>query len=171
MTIHNAPPVAYPLGRSYFLERALSGLWLAGLVLTLAWLFSLQRFDGRIASAFAVVLIAGVVARSAWRRPEGQLIWDGKDWRLDSAHAPSGTAEHDLYVIADFQSVLLLRIEDQRGASRWLCLERRASPDRWLDMRRAVYAVKRNPTGARWHDAPAAPSQPAVLVSQSSVHD
>ena len=140
-------------------------------MLTFVWFFSLQRFDWRIVFTLGVVFIAGVAARIAWHRPEGQLIWDGQDWRLESVHIPAGIAEHDIAVIADFQSVLLLRMESQGGTSRWLCLERRASPDRWLDVRRAVYAVKRNSDGARWHDAHAEPSQSAVLASHGSSHD
>ena len=163
MTIHNAPPVVYPLGRSHFLRGVLLGLWLGGLLLVVFWFLTARHFDWRIGLAFLAVLAAGMAARSSWRRlPTGQLAWDGGAWRWESAGYQAGISEQDIAVIADFQSRLLLRLENRAGANLWLWLERSAFPERWLDLRRAVYSVQRSPTMMPLHDS----QSPTVAASQ-----
>ena len=164
MTIHNAPPVVYPLGRSHFLGRLLLVLWLGGLLLAMLWLYTSQRLDWRIGSALLAVLGAGVAARAGWNNlPAGQLVWDGKAWRWESASYRAGIAEYEVSVIADFQSRLLLRLENPASASLWLWMERSVFPDRWLDLRRAVYSAGRAPAAAHLHDLP----PPAVAASEA----
>ncbi|MEO7953844.1 MAG: hypothetical protein ABIR35_07105 [Polaromonas sp.] len=153
MTIHNAPPVVYPLGRSSFLGGMLLALWLCGLTLAVLWLYAAQRLDWRVGTAFATVLSAGVAARSGWATlPMGQLAWDGKAWRWESAGYQAGVAEYEISVIADFQSRMLLRLENPARASLWLWLERSAFPERWLDLRRAIYSTRRALPVAHEHD-------------------
>ncbi|WP_296904261.1 hypothetical protein [Polaromonas sp.] len=162
--MHNAPSVVYPLGRSRFLSRLLLALWLAGLLLALLWLYLGQRLDWRVGLAFAAVLGAGVAARAGWSNtPTGQLVWNGEVWRWESASYQTGIAEHELYVIADFQSMLLLRLENQASASLWLWMERSAFPERWLDLRRAVYSARKGPASPQQHDL----SPPVVAVSDA----
>ena len=95
--------------------------------------------------AFSVAIGAGVAARTRWRHMSGgQLAWSGEAWRWESPAYQSGGTEQSLFVIADFQNMLLLRLENQTGASLWLWLERSAMPDLWLDLRRAVYSPHRS---------------------------
>ena len=142
MATHNAPPVVYPLGRSRFLGALLLGLWLCGLLLTLLWLLQgAGWFDWRIALALVCVVAAGAAAYVGWRNaPAGQLAWDGAVWRWESPGYQAGVAEYGLSVLADFQNILLLRLENQAHACLWLWMERRSMPERWLDLRRAVYS-------------------------------
>lgn len=98
----------------------------------------------------AAIALAGAAARTGWNNaPTGQLAWDGQCWRWESPGYQTGLAEQQLSVIADFQHLLLLRIENQAHASLWLWLERAAMPERWLDLRRAVYSPQRSPAPAR----------------------
>ena len=158
MTIHNAPPVVYPLGRSNFLNRLLLGLWFSGLLLSILWLLIVQRFDWRIGSAFLAVLCAGLAVRSGLKNlPTGQLVWDGNAWRWESAGYQTGIAEYDVSVTADLQSRLLLRLENPASASLWLWLERGSLPERWLDLRRAIYATRRASPANLHHDVDPAP--------------
>ncbi|MEO5660277.1 MAG: hypothetical protein ABIQ90_10855 [Polaromonas sp.] len=144
MNRHNAPPVVYPLGRSRYLGQLLLGLWLAGLFSVLLWWYLTRHLDWRIALAGLSALFAGLAVRSSWLSlPSGQLAWDGEIWRWESAGYQAGVAEHAVSVIADFQSSLLLRLENQAHASLWLWLEQSAMPERWLDLRRAVYSPHR----------------------------
>ncbi|EJL78655.1 hypothetical protein PMI15_04248 [Polaromonas sp. CF318] len=142
MATHNAPPVVYPLGRSRFLGALLLGLWLCGLSLTLLWfLQGAGRLDWRIVLALVFVAGAGAAAYVSWRNaPAGQLAWDGEVWRWESPGYQAGVAEYGLSVLADFQNILLLRLENQAHACLWLWMERRSMPERWLDLRRAVYS-------------------------------
>ena len=167
MTTHNAPPVVYPLGRSRFLGVFLLGLWLCGLLLTLLWFFQAARQpDWRIGLALLCVAVAGAAAYTGWRNaPAGRLAWDGQAWRWESPGYQAGAAEYELSVLADFQRALLLRLENPAHARLWLWVERRGMPERWLDLRRAVYSPRR-PAAAQWtHDALHADRPPAVAVS------
>lgn len=108
-----------------------------------------------MATAGVAVLAAGAAAFSHWKAtPTGQLRWDGQGWLWEGVGDQTGAASQQLLVIADFQHLLLLRLEDPVRASLWLWAERRAMPERWLDLRRAVFARQR-----------AAGAPPAMAVS------
>lgn len=146
------------MGRSDFLKTLLLGLWSGGLLLSIAWLWTVQRLDWRVALAFFAVAGAGLAVRSALKSlPTGQLVWDGNAWRWESLGYQTGIAEYDVSVIADLQSRLLLRLENPASASLWLWLERGSLPERWLDLRRAIYATRRASPENLHHDAPEAP--------------
>ncbi len=165
MTLHNAPPVVYPLGRSRFLGWLLLALWLAGLLVLLLWCYTIRQLDWRMALALVAVLGAGVVARTGWNNaPTGQLTWDGEVWRWESSSYQTGIAEHELSVIADFQYVLLLRLENQARARLWLWVEQKFLPERWLDLRRAVYSPRKATVTSLQHDSLHAEALPTVAV-------
>lgn len=165
MTLHNAPPVVYPLGRSRFLGWLLLALWLAGLLVLLLWCYVTRQLDWRMALAGAAVLGAGVVARTGWSNaPTGQLTWDGEVWRWESSSYQTGIAEYELSVIADFQYMLLLRLENQARARLWFWAEQKFLPERWLDLRRAVYSPSKSSTPSRQHDSLQAEPLTAVAV-------
>lgn len=113
-----------------------------GLVSTLLWFNAVRQLDWRICLAFFALVLAGLAAFVDWKNtPSGQLVWDGELWFWESSAYQSGLAEQQLSVIADFQHVLLLMVQNQAGASLWLWLERKTMPERWLDLRRAVYSA------------------------------
>lgn len=141
----------------------LLGLWFGGLMLSILWLLMVQKLDWRVGSAFVAVLCAGMAVRSGLKNmPMGHLVWDGKAWRWESASYQAGIAEYEVSVIADLQSRLLLRLENPASASLWLWLERSAFPERWLDLRRAIYSTRRASPAAHPHDLQA----PAVAASE-----
>jgi hypothetical protein len=142
--MHNAPPVVYPLGRSHFQGVTLAGLWLTGLLVTTGWWLAGPGFDWRLGISMAAVAVAGLAAWLGWRNaPVGQLHWDGQDWRWESQGYPSGTPVLALSVALDLQRTLLLRLENHDNASLWLWAHRAAMPERWLDLRRAVYSRRK----------------------------
>lgn len=119
-----------------------------------------------MALALAAVLAAGTAARLSWNNlPSGQLAWNGEVWRWESASYQTGIAELELSVIADFQFRLLLRLENHARASLWLWAEQRTMPDRWLDLRRAVYSPHKSPATSPQHDF--FPADPSYLSSPS----
>ncbi|MDO8387047.1 MAG: hypothetical protein Q7T13_11690 [Polaromonas sp.] len=142
--MHNAPPVAYPLGRSLFQGWALAGLWLAGLLVTAFWWLAGPGFDWRTGLAVAAVVAAGVLAWLGWRSaPVGQLHWDGQAWFWESPGYQAGTPVLALSVALDLQRTLLIRLDNHDHASMWLWAHRSAFPERWLDLRRAVYSRRK----------------------------
>jgi hypothetical protein len=139
--MHNAPPVVYPLGRSRFQGRALLLLWLVGLGVTALWWVTGARPGWRLALGAVAVLVSGAAALRAWKHcPVGQLHWDGQVWRWESQGYQAGTLVRHLSVALDFQHVLLLRLENHDGATLWLWAQRASMPERWLELRRAVYS-------------------------------
>jgi hypothetical protein len=145
LTSHNAPSVTYPLEHSRFHGYLLLCLWLMGFLLTLLWLYGNHAFDWRAYPALAAVMLAGAVAYKGWKSaPVGQLIWDGQCWRWEGTGYLTDVTEQKLAVIVDFQTLLLLRLENPAYAYLWLWAERRVQPERWLDLRRAVYAPHRS---------------------------
>ena len=153
MNRHNAPPVVYPLGRSLFLCRWLLALWFAGLLSVLLWAASARLLAGAVTLALVVVLGAGMALWVSWKNLQcGQLTWDGDIWYWESMGCQECNALHELSVVADLQSRLLLRFEGQTGKGLWLWAERASLPDRWLDLRRAVFAPHKSAPGKFQHD-------------------
>lgn len=153
MALHNAPPVVYPLGRSRFQGLVLLGLWLAAGLLVMLWWLAAPKLDWRFALAAVVLLGAGWAARTGWENsPAGQLAWDGQVWHWESQGYQAGTAVLELSVLLDFQRILLLRLENQAHARLWLWAERASMPDRWLDLRRAVYSRPKASAASLLHD-------------------
>ncbi|MCX7256611.1 MAG: hypothetical protein NTZ64_07705 [Polaromonas sp.] len=170
LSLHNAPPVFYPLGRSSFLGGLLLGLWLAGALLTLAWASLASLSGGLLLAAGAAVALSGVAAALHWKNtPSGQLAWDGQAWCWVSAADPAGLAAPDAAVVADLQRWLLLRLESQSGACLWLWAERQSAPERWLALRRAVYSPHRFSGTAQPHGALADGAFPCVSSAASAV--
>jgi toxin CptA len=170
LSLHNAPPVFYPLGRSSFLGGLLLGLWLAGALLTLAWASLASLSGAPLLAAGAAVLLAGLAAALHWKNtPSGQLVWDGQAWCWVSAADPAGVAAPDAAVVADLQRWLLLRLESQSGACLWLWAERQSAPERWLALRRAVYSPHRFSSTAQPHDALADASAVAVSTTMHPI--
>ena len=113
----------------------------------------MQQFNWRVALAVFFVMLSGIAARSSWNHlPSGRVAWDGEVWHWESSGYQTGSAAHTLWVVADFQHRLLLRLENQAGASLWLWLEKNAMPERWMDLRRAVYSPHRSLAVLPQHD-------------------
>ena len=144
LSTYNAPPVVYPLERSRIRAAVLAGLWFAGMLSILFWLNASRSMDWRAFLAVIALVIAGVAALQGWKNsPTGQLVWDGQLWHWESQGYQTGVADQALFVIADFQRILIIRLENQARASMWLWVEQNAFPARWLDLRRAVYTPSR----------------------------
>ena len=142
--MHSAPPVAYPLGRSSLQAGLLLGVWLAGVAAFLLCALFAPALGWRLWLMRLAVLATGCVAAWGWKNsPLGVLHWDAQCWHWESLAYQSGTPVRRLSVVLDFQRVLLLRLENQDHARLWLWAERPALPERWLDLRRAVYAHHR----------------------------
>jgi len=150
------PTVQFPVRRS----RALA--WLLALFLVgaaagvVGWLL---QAGGRQAPALHGLAAAGcwlLAAASAvhywWRQPAALLRWDGQFWVLETASGtpraagPPATVGAPV-VLLDFQTHLWVHVQAEGRARTWLWLERSACPERWLDLRRAVYSRPRPGAG------------------------
>jgi hypothetical protein len=164
---YTAPAVRYPFARSAALGWLC--IWLAvasgGGV---AWYVASVWTDaGR--GAFALVVIVGWVtaalgALGYWRRsPHGLLAWDGHVWALQVADSEplrvsvAGVALRQTpAVILDLQHTLWILVCRDGQAPLWVWLERAQCPERWGDLRRAVYspAMQAAPMAVQSSEAP-----------------
>lgn len=144
MIAHSAPPVVYPLGRSRFQALLLVCLWFAGAASIVFWLYAGQHAPWHVALSVATLAGAGLAAFAGWKNTKpGQMAWDGQSWRWEGLDYQSGIAGQRVSVMADFQGLLLLRIQGDTQKSRCVWCERSAFPERWLDFRRALFSPGR----------------------------
>lgn len=135
--MHSAPSVSYPVRRSLYPGGALAAVWLAGAATTL---FSWQRVSPsgmQAAVACAVWAVAGAMACRFWlAMPQGELRWDGHTWESPGV----STSSAEVRVHLDSQRHLLLRVHGVESTGGWLWLSATSRPERWNDLRRAVYS-------------------------------
>lgn len=144
-----APSVQYPLRRSRVLGGLLLALLLAGAWVVAAWGILGAR-DAVVSAAVAVglwLLAAAGAAHFWWSQPRGVLQFDGQAWALDqmakSFNGPR-TLSAPPEVLLDLQAHLWVRVVPTGHSSQWLWLERSSQPERWMDLRRAVYSRARS---------------------------
>ncbi len=135
--MHSAPSVTYPVGRSRFLGGLLAVFVLTGVAAgVMVW----QRtpLNGwQVFIVGAVTLLAGLGAGFFWRTlPQGDLRWDGHRWEGPGA----ATRTAGVHVHLDLQRHLLVRLQGAGDAGPWLWLSAASRPERWDDLRRAVYS-------------------------------
>lgn len=141
--LHHAPAVRYPVVRSRWLASALV-LWsLAGGLALAAWVAGGAGMQfGAIAPAGLLWLACSALAAWFWRTsPCGTLAWSGSEWTLEPPQGmAAGVVCATLQVRLDLQRCLWVRCQPDSGRALWLWLERGSAPQRWGDLRRAVYS-------------------------------
>lgn len=136
--MHNAPSVTYPVGRSLFFGRLMLAVWLLGAAMAGWWCLQAAAMGWRQGLVLLSVPAAGLAAWSSWRAmAPGELRWDGQVWLWN----PGDQAEPArLHAPIDLQGHLLLCLHLDTGRTRWCWAERSSLPERWGDLRRAVYS-------------------------------
>ena len=140
MSVHHAPPVAYPV-RCALLPTVLAlGIWVSGLALFVVWRAGFQEPDWRtlIFSFLLVATGAGVILGT--RQPAtGRLHWDGAVWGWEPDRMPTQLEAASMVVVADLQRLIIVRLTLQRSRPIWLGVNRADFPEHWLDFRRAIH--------------------------------
>ena len=143
--MHEAPALAFQVGRSRahgFLLILLAGL---GLLAGVSWLYPLDAVGWRQALFGITFLILLVIAVRQWLHwPSGELMWDGHVWRWRgmsqwAMDRVQGALQHHL----DWQTGLLLSLRSESGKRIWLWAERGDDSQQWEVLRRAVFAPRR----------------------------
>ena len=148
--MHNAPPVAFPVGRFVWgrvLGLATATLSAAGLI---AWQVQSQAATWLVACAWGFWALSWV-ATAAWAPCQhasgGRLFWTGESWFWQAEHELSAQAQAvRLTVGLDTGSGLLMWVQsvDDQGrvmgplTSAWLQAD--AMPSKWHGFRCAVYS-------------------------------
>lgn len=151
--MHSAPSVTYPVGRSRGAARILLVLWALGACCAGASCYLIDGGGWRQLLLVLSVVFSGVAAGFGLRRDgAGTLHFDGLHWSLTEADPSRGVHAARVLVALDFQSLMLLRFSEPGRGRRWVWVEQRAMPERWRDMRRAVYSRPPSaaPAGDTW---------------------
>jgi len=156
--MHSAPSVTYPVGRSLFFGGLLAFAWLLGALLVGWWCLGVAAMGWRQWLAVLALPLGAACAGRSWRAMvPGELRWDGQAWLWRTPGTEAGPV--GLHVHLDFQQHLLLCLRQGSGRSVWCWAERRLRPERWGDLRRAVYSPARSQAVS--DDAPLPPVKPA----------
>ncbi len=135
----------YALRRSRLLGGLLVALLLVSATGLMIWLIQTGDVQSplRISAAACIWWVAAASAFHGWFfQPSGGIRWDGMTWTLEASssgvawRALSGPPE----VVLDLQSHLWLCVIPVGHRRTWIWLECSAQPERWLDLRRAVYS-------------------------------
>ena len=122
---------------------------LTGAGVVAAWVGFGAR-DAVVSAAVALglwLLAAAGASHFWWSQPRGVLQFDGQAWTLgQTAKSFSGPLALSVppEVLLDLQAHLWVRVVPMGRASQWLWLERSSQPERWMDLRRAVYSRARS---------------------------
>jgi len=151
--MHSAPSVSYPVGRSRNAERLLLTLWVCGAASAVGIGARLEEPGWRQVLLALAMGVTGVLAWRGGARRAGpaELDYDGQHWSLSGGASLRAAAVH---VALDLQFLLLVHLAVDGRTRRWLWLDRQARPERWRDLRRAVYS--RAPSAGAATDARAA---------------
>ena len=145
----SAPSVSYPFGRNRVLGRVLLAVGALGACALLAWAIQGVRpgADGLLGGAAGVWLAACAAGLHFWRgQPAGAIHWDGESWEIALADPRGGLGPFRALsgvpgVFIDLQSHLWVQVLVPPGRrSLWLWVAQSSQPERWLDVRRAVYS-------------------------------
>ena len=141
---HTAPPVQYPVGRSFGVGVFVLGTQVLAALVMLLWWMQAPAPGGRHWAGLGLVAIAGACAWwHWWRSPVGVLQWDGQQWHW--RRGLESVLLEPPVVCLDLQRYVLLQVRVSGSRMVWLHLEKASFPQRWQDLRRAVYS----PAGAK----------------------
>jgi hypothetical protein len=145
LSVSRSPPaVTFPLRRSAALATFLCALVVLGACAIVGWVLFRASAGLLLSLAFLMCLLSALASLQLWlHQINGWVQCDGTQWFLQPSRHPDAIQIllHNPEVILDLQAHLWLRVtlfEDRR--STWLWLARSHDPDRWLDLRRAVYS-------------------------------
>lgn len=139
--MHSAPSVTYPVGRSRGATRILIATWALGACCAGLSCYLFDSAGWRQLLLVLSVLFSGIAAALGLRSDgAGVLHFDGLHWSLTGTDRGRAVHAARASVALDLQSLLLVRLTQPGRAARWIWIEQRAMPERWRDLRRAVYS-------------------------------
>jgi hypothetical protein len=140
VALHNAPAVAYPVGRSVLYNSMLVLMLGLGMAALSIWLWHADEIQAIHYAVVCLDVLLWLWAVQAWRRlPQGLLRWDGAVWTL---HTGQRVQTVQVQVVLDAQShvLLCLRPVGPTGMAVWVWPSANKQADRWLALRHALFA-------------------------------
>lgn len=139
-----ASAVRYPLRRSAAFGFVIALMVIAGAAVLVAWaLLGAHSYEIGVMAATCLWVFAAASVFQFWQSQwVGSLNWDGRAWSLDgeTAQSVSWVVSEQPEVLLDLQTHVWLCVSCTEHRRVWLWLDRSCQPERWMDLRRAVYA-------------------------------
>ncbi len=146
--MHNAPPVAVPVGRFVWGARIALGLALTTLLAAGVWLWQVQAGAMQVLAVLLGCLTMAALSAVGLRwqgSAPGQLRWDGQAWWYQDATTTSTEQAVAVNAVWDLGSAMCLRL--QASESRWpwhadmvyVWLRAPEAPRAWHALRCAVH--------------------------------
>lgn len=151
--MHNAPPVAFPVGR-FVWGSAILVLWgVCGALGLLAWQFHADvspglRWASWLGWGACFLLALGWAPRETLS--DGRLFWNGESWFWDGADGQQQGVEVSVRV--DLNSAMGLSIQRLDGSGQpqgllaYAWVQARTMPSKWHGFRCAVYSRPKTDT-------------------------
>lgn len=154
--MHNAPSVVFPVGRCAFHGWLLVAL--GGVGGAVGMLFLVESDVRNLGVWGWLPGVAGMAAWLLWTTwalltwlssPQGSLHWESRRvaeegtsgaWSWADRNCPEPLTLNSMERVLDLQDRVLLRFSGPGVGRRWAWVERRSSPGRWNDLRRALVA-------------------------------
>ena len=146
--LHAPPAVRFPSkpGRRLRVFSRLPGA-ASALLLAAWWWQGAHRWPvPALALAVCAWMLAAAMARRAEQvHPRGWLRWDGHAWHWQPVHLDGQPAADEVLLeqppesVWDGQSFVWAALVPRGGRRIWCLLDREADPQRWSDLRRALY--------------------------------
>lgn len=139
---YGPPAVVFQVVRSTRCGLGILCVWCVAVLGLAAWMAAGAGTQAwRFGVAAGLCLGAGGMAWHAWAHTfVGALAWDGARWSVVPAGATDAMPANALEVHGDFQRALCLSVKPLQARRTWVWAERRMCPERWDDLRRAVYS-------------------------------
>lgn len=138
--MHRPPAVTHHVDRSRGCAVLFAALSLMGIAAN-AWLISSFATVAQGLLCSSVTFAAVGLAFWSWKTsPIGRLQWDGQHWHWSEF---LDVPVQRVTLVLDFQRLILVKILNGRGLTRWVWLESRSPDAHWLAVRRAVVASGR----------------------------
>ena len=173
--------MVYPVHRPQAATVLVVMLWCIGAAALVMW-FPSHRVSADTSNwrdwLAATALLASAAGTVSFCKTgdQGQLVWDGEFWHREGVASiwrrkfrilglfdqMTDGANTQVQVVFDVQAAMLLRLTRGQCAPQWMWVTRSAHPERWLDLRRAVYSPIRHTVldGETAWNAPNAKARP-----------
>lgn len=161
--MRSAPSVTYPVGRSRSASQLVVLVGVLGTCSAFAACCLRGILDWRVFLLVSGVLVAalGVCRCSSRQVGTSQLEFDGRHWMASGGMTVVRGAA--VRVALDFQSLMLVRLVRPGRSEYWAWLDRRSMPERWADLRRAVYSRAPSNVSAAYPRLSMPPGPPSPL--------
>jgi toxin CptA len=140
--MHRPPAASHSVQRSRWHLTCIVSIILIAMAACTGFWQSTVDFSFKC-TVFAFLVLSGAWAAKDWFYAErGLLRWDGQQWLWSGF---GDVPVQRLFVVLDFQRLILVKVEADHAGSSWMWLETPHRNRQWLALRRAIVGTVAHP--------------------------